>query len=199
MTSEPKTSHNGNRPRISWPVAKAYWLALPEEKRTYQAVADRFNVSAERVGQIARRDNWAEDADRVRVEQERALYREVRRTVRSRADRIARTLDFFDRANDLAIASLPIDANGEIDLTKLGEARPKIEALLSSMPGLFKMAELAAGEATDRVAIAEVQPVLVAFAKIAVVNAPADRRGEVMAELEQASAGLVELGAPAAA
>lgn len=190
MASEPKS----NGYKVPWPAAKAYWLALPDEKRTYEAVAARFHVSSERVGQVARRDGWREELASLHADQDRETRRVFRRHARNRAERLARTLDFYDRATDVGLASLPLDAEGEIDLTALGEARPKIEALLSSMPGLFKMAELAAGEATDRVAIAEVQPVLVAFARIAVLRASPEVRGEVIRELEQASAGLVQIG-----
>lgn len=191
--SEPKS----NGARVNWAAARAFWLALPEEIRTFKRVGDRFGVSGERVGQIARRDGWAkrlEELQRVEArELDKALEREVRKRARSRADRLLSTLEAYDRVNDLVLDALPLDGNGKIDLKAVGELR--LESLLSAMPGLFKMAELAAGEATDRVAIADVQPVLVAFARIAVIRAPAADRGHVWRELEQAAAGLVELEA----
>jgi hypothetical protein len=193
MASEPK-SNGAHSYKIHWPAAKAYWLALPDDRRTYETVAQRFQVSAERVGQVARRDGWREELAALQADEDAEVRRVFRRNARNRAERLGRTLEFYDRANDLALAEIPLDENGEVDLARLGEAKPKVEALLSSMPGLFKMAELAAGEATDRVAIAEVQPVLVAFARIAVLRSSPEERGEVIRELEAASAGLVQIG-----
>lgn len=188
--SEPK----GNGRKVNRGVIRAYWLALPEPRRTFTAVADRFGCSDVRVGQIAREDGWAKlleehEAAEAR-EMQKALVREVRRRARSRVDRLLSTLELYDRVNDVALDALPIGEDGKIIAGEL-----RLESLLASMPGLFKMAELAAGEATDRVAIADVQPVLVAFARIAVLRAPAADRGEVMRELEAASAGLVVLEA----
>lgn len=177
--------------RTNWIAARAYYLALPVERRTFAEVARRFQVSDVRVGQVARSQGWAEEAGKL---EERVERRALTMLVRNRAERLARTLEIYDRAADLALASIPLTDKGEIDVKALGDSRPKLEALFSSMPGLFKMAELAAGEATDRVAISELQPVLIAFAKIAVVHAPAERRGDVIRELEAASAGLVTLG-----
>jgi hypothetical protein len=195
MASEPK----GRNGPVNWLAARAYFLGLPAERRTFAQVARRFGVSDARVGQVARRDGWADDLEMVQELEDAEVKRTVRAMIRSRAERLGRTLEFYDRVNDAAIASLPLGENGQVDLDKLGEQAPKIESLLSSMPGLFKMAELAAGEATDRVAISELQPVLVAFARIAVVYAPVETRGEVIRELEAASAGLVTIDGSAAA
>lgn len=174
----------------NWQVAKAYYLGLPRERRSFAEVARKFKVSDVRVGQVARAAGWPETAAAV---DERVERRAVTMIVRSRAERLARTLELYDRAADATLKMLPLDANGDVDVKALEKAKPKLEALLSGMPGLFKMAELAAGETTDRVAIAEIQPVLIAFAKIAVVHAPAETRGQVIRELEAASAGLVRL------
>ena len=46
----------------------------------------------------------------------------------------------------------------------------------------------------DRIALADVQPVLVAFARIAVMQAPEGRREETMRLLQEAAAGLVPVG-----
>lgn len=185
MDSEPK--------RTNWQAARAYYLALPLTKRTFAEVGRRFQVSDVRVGQVARSQGWVEEAAKV---DERIEKRAISLLVRNRAERLARTLEVADRYTDLVLAQIPLDANGQIDVSKIpAEALGRIDQVVEKMPGLFKMAELAAGEATDRVAIAELQPVLVAFAKIAVVHAPPEKRGEVIRELEAASAGLVTLEA----
>lgn len=186
------------KPPTDWKVARAFYLGLPAQTRTLKAVADRFGVSDVRVSQVAKRDRWTEAAlerDREEAQAEAAeesrLMREVvRRRARTRADRLAATLEVYDRVADVALELLPLDKEGRV---KPGEAN--LERIVSALPGLFRMAELAAGEATDRVAIAEVQPVLAAFARVAILAAPAERRGDVLRELQAASAGLVELPA----
>lgn len=177
--------------RVNWIAAKAWYLALPEERRTFKAVADRFEVSDVRVSQVAKRDKWLEQAEEIDRRVERKT---ITNLVRNRADRLTRTLEVFDRAADLALELLPLTAAGEIDVAKIDPSKmPRVDQILEKIPGLFRMAELAAGEATDRVALSELQPVLVAFAKIAVIHAPAEKRGEVIRELEAASSGLVSL------
>lgn len=187
MASRPKSTN--------WPAARAYFLALPTERRTFAEVARRFGVSDVRVSQIARRDGWVEEAQRT---DERVERRAVTMLVRNRAERLARTLELYDRAGDLALELLPLDAEGRLDVAKMREI-PRVDQILEKIPGLFRAAELAAGEATDRVALSELQPVLVAFAKIAVVHAAPEQRGEVVRALEQASGGLLTLGEAAAA
>lgn len=201
-TSPPKRSRVGVGARISWPAALAYYLALPWERRSWKAISDRFGVSEVRVGQVARRDGWVEKAEALDQRRERIVGQELERVyrieARARAERLQRTLALYDRANDLALEMLPLDKAGQIDATKIPGGMPRLDQLLERMPGLFKMAELASGEATDRVEIAQVQPVLVAFARIAVLHAQVDDRGDVMRELEDASAGLLTLDRPAA-
>lgn len=189
---------NGSKPSISWAAAKAYWLALPAERRTFKAVADRFHVSAARVGQIATRDGWQKTLDELELEgvreAEQEVRRQFRRLARPRAERIANTLELYDRALDLAIGQIPLTADGKIDveaIAKLGD-RP-LDRLLERMPGLFRMAELASGEATDRIHVAEVQPVLLAFARIALLDRPPEERERILGMLTAASSGLVEI------
>lgn len=191
--SEPNGNGNGSQRKLNRAAARAYWLALPEERRTFVAVARRFGVSDRRISQVAKADRWNEALEEAQRIEEGEMMRVLRREIRSRAERLGRTLRLYDAANDLALELLPLNEDGSIDRTKLEGL--DLSDLLAKMPGLFRMAELAAGEATDRVAISDVQPVLVAFARIAVLNAPAERRGDVMELLEAASAGLVQIGA----
>lgn len=185
------TEEKAKANRVNWIAAKAYFLALPEERRTLKAVADRFQVSDVRVSQVAKRDKWLAEADTIDRRVERKA---ITNLVRNRADRLTRTLEIYDRSTDLALQILPLDATGAIDVSKIDPSKmPRIDQVLEKLPGLFRMAELAAGEATDRIALSELQPVLIAFAKIAVVNARPEDRGQVVRELEQASSGLVSL------
>lgn len=185
MTAERKTKGNGT----NWQAAKAYYLALPPSRRTYAEVARRFKISPERVGQIGRSHGWVAEAEKT---DERVERRAITTIVRNRAERLARTLELYDRASDLTLTMLPLNADGSIDIKAIKEM-PRIDQMLEKIPGLFKMAELAAGEATDRVSIADVQPVLIAFARIAVVHASPEARADVVRELEAASSGLVQL------
>jgi hypothetical protein len=189
----------GNGTRINWPAARAYWLALPPETRSYKAVADRFGVSDVRVGQIARREGWAKTLEQIEEEAEVAELKAIRRSfltrARARGERIARTLELYDRATDLGLELLPLGDDGEIDLEQITEL-PTLEAMLKRLPGLHRMAELAAGEATDRVSIAEVQPILVALGRVALRRASsAEERAQIIGELEQATSGLLTIDA----
>lgn len=194
---------NGSAPkrRINWAAARAYWLALPPEQRLFVKVAERFGVSPARVGQVARRDDWLKAAADLEQEEERVEMAEIRKVVtaraRSRGERLAKTLEIYDRANDLGLELLPLGEDGEIDLAAIAES-PSLEQMLGRLPRLFRMAELAAGEATDRVTIAEIQPILVALGRVAIRNCLPERRSEVVRELEEATAGLLALPAPEA-
>ena len=202
-TTRRRIQKGGPLPKHDPNVLRAYWLALPVERRSFRVVGERFGLSSERIGQIARRDGWAEPLAEREVELERreaAEYRQVvRRIARNRAERLERTLEVYDRANDLLLEKLPLTPAGELDVKALAADLPSLEALLQRIPRLFRMAELASGEATDRIDVSSVQPILAAFAKIAVVHAPVEARGEVYRELEQACGGLVELGLPGVA
>jgi hypothetical protein len=179
-------------------VALAYWLALPAERRTFQAVADRFRVDRSRISQIAKRDSWRDRLDELELEGIRDAERKVRETARrlalSRAQRIGNVLELFDRANALALSQIPLKPDGTVDLDALVELgdRP-LDRLLERMPGLFRMAELAAGEATDRIHVTEIQPVLLAFARIALLDREPGERERILGMLTAASSGLVEI------
>lgn len=177
MATTSKTKANGT----NWAAAKAYYLALPRHRRTKRAVAKRFGVSDARVGQVARLEHWDRDADSV---DERTERRTTTLLVRSRAEREARYLEIVDLAADLTIELFERDQPG-----------PTLEQMLKRMPGLAKIERLVAGEATDRVDIADVQPVLIAFARIAVVHARPEARRDVVQALEAVSSGLVQLDA----
>lgn len=187
---------NGNGRHVNWAAARAYFLALPTEHRTFKAVAEKFHVTPARVGQIAKRDSWLKARDELEelevAETEKVIRKRVLELARDRATRIVRVVELVDRVNDVALQKLKVGEDGAITV----EGELELEKILSTMPGLVRMAELVSGEATDRVHVSEVQPVLVAFAQIAVRYAPAEERDRVVVELEQASAGLLQMGPP---
>lgn len=189
---------NGNGHRINWAAARAYWLALEPEKRSYQAVAERFGVTRQRVGQVARANGWPKALEELEELEEKTEMREIRRAIvaraRSRGERVARTLELYDRASDLGLELLPLTDAGELDLAAIAEI-PNLDTMLQRLPALFRMAELAAGEATENVAIVEIQPILIALSRVAIRNAPAERREAVLGELEEAMGGLLTIEA----
>ena len=181
------SSTNGNRPTTNWAAAKAFWLALPPEHRTYLAVAERFGVTRGRVSQVAARDGWPDTLAGI---ERRAEQRVVAGAVRTQADRIARTLELGDRLVDLGLQRVTLTADG-VTVDDLAT-----DQLLRRIPGVVKLGELLAGRATASVEISEVQPVLIAVFQVAITAGregwPAER---TLAALKDATAGLVALGA----
>lgn len=121
-----------------WEQARDFWIALGP-RRSFERVGKKFGVSAQRVGYVARRDGWHPLAAEIDA---RALEQTKRRIVRSRADRVAKTLGLIDGALDVYDNEL--------------EAKAR-EGRLRDMSDLVKLAELLEGEATDRPDVGEWQ------------------------------------------
>lgn len=175
--------HNGSRPQINWDAARAWWLAQPPERRTHQAVADRFKVSRSRVSQIAARDRW--DDRLVEVLRE-ADKRVIAQAVRSQAELATVQRRIAARLQDRVLEQL--EGADELELNDG----------LRRLPGILRLDQLLAGEATDRVDLAEVKTALVSISQVAIIAGreswPPERTLEA---LREATAGLVAL--PAAA
>lgn len=121
-----------------WIAARDLWLAqLPP--RSFGPIAKRFHVSTQRVGFVARRDNWQAIADKLDAD---ALRKTTQRIVRSHSDRVTKTLGIIDAALDVYDTQLAEKAR-EAKLRDLGE--------------LARTAQLLAGEATERPDLGEVQ------------------------------------------
>jgi hypothetical protein len=136
------------RKPTDWIAARDFWLALPAHERHSVTVARRFGISEARVRFIAKRDNWRDLAAAVDA---RVAAQVTTRIVRSRADRVRKTLGIVDGLLDRFDAQL-----AELEL------RP------GELPGLVKLAELLEGEATDRVTSAEAQEMFAALMALAV-------------------------------
>ena len=133
-----------------WTLARDEWLAQTPP-RSFDAIGRRFGFSGQRVGQIARRDNWRAAGEKLDAE---VLRRSTARIVRSRSDRVVKVLGLIDGALDVYDAELEAKAH---------------EARLRDMPDMVKLGELLLGEATDRVSSVEAQEMFAALMAVAVV------------------------------
>lgn len=170
------TTHNSGRKRIDWVAAEAFYLAL-DPPRSFGTVAREFGVSDSRVSRVARERKWREKV----VEADQHITDQINaQAVFSRAERVQKALSLVD--------GLLVRAGADIE--RLGkDLRP------SDLPAIVKLAELLEGEATDRVALGEVQLVIQAVVAVAgrwVTSElpPAERRDGFLRELESATAGL---------
>lgn len=148
-----------------WVQARDFWLAL-DPPRSFEAVAKQFGVSGQRVGFIARRDRWKELADNVDAQ---ALAAATRRIVRTRADRVQKTLGIVDGLLE----------RFDAELEKL-ELRP------ADLDRVVKLAELLEGQATDRLDFAEVQEALGVQLRIAAKYVPRDQLQAFLDEVRRA-------------
>lgn len=82
----PQRATPPQRTRIDWGVAKAWYVGLRPEERSYEAVSREFRVSVTTVRKWARRDKWAEAA---RAADAKAAAAALKTTERSRS-RVAR-------------------------------------------------------------------------------------------------------------
>jgi len=174
-----KTGTNGGRKGVDWVAARAFYLSLPPHERTFIAVARRFSVSNSLVRRIAHRDGWPDEAARMDARVAAAANGQVERTAEQRRAQILR---MFDTVGDKLEADVTAEnGSGELELAQL----------LTAYPQLHRMVKLEVGEATDRVAVADVQGVVAAVFQVAARFVPRELRGPFMAELEVAAGGLV--------
>lgn len=170
---------NGNRPTISRAAAKAYWLALPVEKRTYRAVAARFGVTPARITQIAREDGWQDTLARIDRE---VVKRAERDALRTQLELVAEQRKIAARLQDRTHQLFDDDTTLTLDQA------------LRRLPAILRVDQLLSGEATDRVDRAEVTSVIVSLSQVAVI---AGREGwppeRTLAALREATVGLVAL------
>lgn len=160
------SNRDGKAPhRIDWQAAEEFYLSL-DPPRVLQRVVEKFAVSRVSVGRQAKQRKWREKAERLDAAAVAGVTRRIQRT---REQRITKVLGLVDSAIDGFDAQL--DA-------KIAEAK------LSDLPALVKLTELLEGEATDRVDVTRVQPLIAAFVVKVAVLVPADRDGELSAVLD---------------
>jgi hypothetical protein len=161
----------GQRSGIDWEAAFGYYAALGPA-RSFSATGRKFGVTQEAVGQFARRHGWAE---RVAELDAKTRVELDERVVRSRAVRLAETIELVDLARTEVLERL-----------RAGEAEVK----LADRPALVKLELLLEGEATGRIEVAEVRTVVHAVIAIAGRFIPQDRRSEFALALADATAAI---------
>lgn len=129
--------------RADWGAAKARFVELGPQERTFLRIAREFSVSTVTVRKHAHRDGWlaaAEEADAA------AAQAALAGAIKTRAQRVQDILKITDRLVDHFIEEA---------------ASKAAEASYLDLERMMKLAELVEGEATDRFSFAEVQSTLV--------------------------------------
>ncbi|RDI73292.1 hypothetical protein Gocc_2892 [Gaiella occulta] len=168
------------RTRVDWGRAKARYVTLGPDERSYARISREFAVSEVTVRKWAKRDGWLEaaaDADN------RAASEALRAAVRSLADRNTRTVLATDRLRDIVL-----DPATEID--------PNVA--VRALPRYAHLEQLIEGQATNRVEITDVQAIVSAVFVVAGRFVPSDRRDDFMRALDDALGGLVAVDQGAA-
>jgi hypothetical protein len=131
------------KPRVDWDAARAFYLSLGPEERTYRRVVAEYGVSEKTVQKWAARQDWPAQAAAF----DAAVSNETtNRIIRTRAQRVEDTLRYVDRVIDRAA--------GMVDTSDVKH---------SDVAALVKLAELLVGEPTDRIQISQLQPLLDAY------------------------------------
>lgn len=150
--------------KVDWGAARAFYVGLGED-RSFANVAIQFRVSKRAVEQHAKREGWkrlavAADAKAAERAQEYA--------VRSLQERQRDTLRLIDEARARALDAL---VSGEL------------EVRLADLPPLLKHELLLDGQATEVVAVAEVQQRITLIVQTILPFVPGERRGEAIEKL----------------
>jgi hypothetical protein len=93
-SGRPAGSDSG-RPAIDWAEARDYWLSLPPQQRTHQAVADRFGVSRRTVDTHAATEGWRDQLAAIEAE---AAALAAAQMARNRAERLIAMEGLIDRS-----------------------------------------------------------------------------------------------------
>jgi hypothetical protein len=157
------------RHRIDWVAAKIAFVSDPT--RSFGKIARQFGVSDVAVGKHARAEGWQAEAEAFeKIAGERALAR----AHKTREERVAQALRIVDGLLDEFEATLPQKAE---------------DAKASDLPGIVKLAELLAGEATERVDPGQVQQVLAIVLRLGAQGLP---REAFLEQFDRAVAGVLE-------
>jgi hypothetical protein len=133
------------RPRIDWGAAMAAFVAM-DPPRTFAAVARQFGVSDVAVRKHAKDEGWeqaAADAD------SRAAAKALERAGKTREERTAQLLRIYDQAADRVELAIKVDDKGHAVLDD--------DVVFAKFPELHRLYRLETEQATDHVALAEVQ------------------------------------------
>lgn len=148
--------------RVDWNAARAFYVTLGPEERTYRRVAEEFTVSETTVKKWAKRQKWPDVAA---AADEKAGKNALDRAIRTRSERTEAVLKLVDEY---------------VDQTSAKMKSKSLDVKASDIPALVKLAELLLGEPTDRIQISQLEPLLDAY------DQALDRLREMASDREQA-------------
>jgi hypothetical protein len=127
------------RAKHDWDAAFATLAARPPNERSYQKLADELGAAKRSVERAASRYDWTARLEKIDAQVNRKAEA---RAIRDRSLRVADTLRVIDAARTRFAGQLSLS-----DFRLTG----------SDFVGLIKLEQLLEGEATDNVALVEVQ------------------------------------------
>lgn len=169
---------DGAQKRIDWAEAEAFYLAL-DPPRVLQRVVEKFAVSRVTVGRQAKRREWREKAARIDAE---AAERAHGKRVRDRSEQIAQMARIRDAAAD------------RMEKRLLSDEELEAAIVVRALEMAEKYVRLDAGEATDKIAVAEVSQLILGVYRAAGEFVAKERREEFVRRLDDASSGMLALG-----
>lgn len=84
--AERSPASNRGRPTIEWEEAFGYYASLPDRERSYQAVAEHFQVSTRTVERHGREKRWKERLSRIKADAAEAADQRI---AHARAEKLA--------------------------------------------------------------------------------------------------------------
>lgn len=135
-------SRPSTRAKIDWGTALAWFVAMPKP-RSYGAVARQFGVSDTSVRVHAKREHWEQVAADIDA---KAAEKELAGAARTVEQRRAQLLRIYDRASDLVETGLDAD-----------DPKLTLEQVFARFPDIHRIYRLETDQATDHMALAEVQ------------------------------------------
>lgn len=145
-----------------------------DQPRTFPAVAARFGVSDTAVRKHANAERWRELALEADT---RAAEKALAAAGRTREQRAAQLLRIYDHAADRIEAGVKADANGSAPL--------ELELVFAKFPEIHRIYRLETDQATDQVAVAEVQAGFRSAMQVAIATVEAVA-GELLGERKAA-------------
>lgn len=164
------------RPRIDWDAAFAFFCS--DSTVSYPKVARKFSVSVTSVGKHARAEHWN---DRRAELFAKAVAKAGDKAVRDRAAQIVQMARIRDAAAD--------QVERRLNAKQLDDA-----LAVRALEMAEKYVRLDNDEATDKIEISRVNALMLVTYRAAAKWVPAAHREEFLADLDAATAGMLELG-----
>ncbi len=161
------------KPRVDWDAAKAFYVALGPEHRTFSRVATEYHITDHTVGKWAKRHDWVGAAAKADAAAAEKLLAKAGRSLEARQ---ADTIRVADKLRETVLAEdVKLDPN----------------VAVRALPRFAHLEQLYAGEATGRIEVSEVSAAFGVFFEVIGKFVPADVRAAAFAELDQGLAPLL--------